>query len=213
MSAVRRTSGPDCASTSLWRDFIGKRVNGLRNVLPEILETERLVVRVARPGDGPMLNRAILESREELKRWLGWVTPPPTVEQSELSCRRAYARFLLNEDLMAFFILRESGALVGGSGLHRANWELRRFEVGYWGRTAYRGRGLITEGVRALAEHALRELAASRVFLTTDERNIASRRLAERAGFELEGTLRNERLDLDGKFRNTCVFSRVHRPE
>ena len=138
MSAVRRTSGPDCASTSLWRDFIGKRVNGLRNVLPEILETERLVVRVARPGDGPMLNRAILESREELKRWLGWVTPPPTVEQSELSCRRAYARFLLNEDLMAFFILRESGALVGGSGLHRANWELRRFEVGYWGRTAYR---------------------------------------------------------------------------
>ena len=185
----------------------------VQNVFPEVLETERLVVRVARPGDGPMLNGAILESREELKRWLGWVTPPPTVEQSESTCRRAYARFLLNEDLMALFTLRGSGVLVGGSGLHRANWELRRFEVGYWGRTAYCGRGLITEGVRALAEHALRELAASRVFLTTDERNIASRRLAERAGFDLEGVLRNERLDLEGKFRNTCVYSRVRRPE
>lgn len=177
--------------------------------LPESIETNRLLVRVARPGDGLMFNDAILESEDQLKRWLGWVNPLPSLQESEASCRRAYARYLLNEDLMAFLIEKTSGRLVGGSGLHNANWRLRQFEMGYWGRTSALGAGLITEGVVALAEHALHALGASRVFLTTDEKNSASWRLAERAGFQLEGTLRNERLNLQGEFRNTRVYSRI----
>ncbi|HEY9023042.1 MAG TPA: GNAT family protein [Burkholderiaceae bacterium] len=179
------------------------------DLLPERLETERLVVRVARPEDAAAYNAAILESRPALERWLGWVTPAPSPDDSLRDCKRAYARFLLNEDLMALFFLRDGGALVGGSGLHKANWTLRQFEVGYWGHPRYGGRGLMTEGVRALAEHALHELGASRVFLTVDDRNVASWRLAERAGFQLEGVLRNERLDLEGRLRDTRVYARV----
>jgi RimJ/RimL family protein N-acetyltransferase len=179
------------------------------DTLPDRLVTRRLVVRVARPGDGAAFNEAVLESLPALSPWLGWVHPPPSLEQSEFSCRRAYARFLLNEDLMALFFLRDSGVLVGGSGLHHANWKLRHFEVGYWGRTRYAGQGFITEGVQALTDHALLSLKATRVSLTTDERNAASWRLAERAGFELEGTLRNERLDLAGGLRSTRVYARI----
>ena len=177
--------------------------------LPESLETDRLLVRVARPGDGAMFNAAIVESCEQLKPWLGWVYPPPSLAESEASCRRAYARFLLNEDLMAFFIDKASGALVGGSGLHHADWQLRQFEVGYWGHSRFLGKGFITEGVAALTEYALQQLGANRVFLTTDELNMASWRLAERAGFQLEGTLRNDRLNIQGQLRNTRVYSRV----
>lgn len=114
--------------------------------LPESIETARLLVRVARPGDGPMFNEAIVESCEDLKHWLGWVYPPPSVDESEASCRRAYARFLLNEDLMALFIHKESGHLVGGSGLHNANWKLRQFEVGYWAGLAIEARALSLKG-------------------------------------------------------------------
>jgi len=181
----------------------------LLNKLPEQLETARLVVRVARPGDGAAFNEAVVDSIGKLAPWLSWVTPPPSLEASETSCRRAYARFLLDEDLMALFFLKSNGVLVGGSGLHDADWTLRRFEMGYWGRSGHGGQGLVTEGVRCLADHALDVLGASRVFLTTDERNIGSWRLAERAGFTLEGTLRNERLDLEGRFRNTRVYARV----
>lgn len=140
---------------------------------------------------------------------MGWVAPAPTVEQSEANCRRAYARYLLNEDLMAFFFLKEGGTLIGGSGLHKANWDLRQFEVGYWSRTGYGGQGLMTEGVKALAEHALNELAANRVFLTVDARNVRSCLLAERAGFLLEGTLVKERLNVQGQWRDTRVYART----
>jgi RimJ/RimL family protein N-acetyltransferase len=177
--------------------------------LPESLHSERLLIRVARPGDGAMFNAAILDSQADLAPWLGWVRPAPTLAQSEASCCAAHERFLRNEDLMAFFLSRDTGELVGGSGLHKADWTLRQFEVGYWGRTRFAGTGLMTEGVRALARHAIDVLGANRVFLTTDERNLRSRRLAERAGFEYEGTLRKDRLDLDSRLRNTRVYAIV----
>lgn len=179
------------------------------NALPEQLESPRLLIRVAKPGDGPVFNEAVLSSLSELAPWLSWVSPQPTLEQSEFDCRRAYARYLLNEDLMVFFFAKDSGALVGGSGLHGADWTTRRFEVGYWCRTGYGGRGLMTEGVRFLSDYALRELGANRVFLTCDDKNVRSWKLAERAGFELEGTLVNERLNLQGHLRSTRVYART----
>lgn len=179
------------------------------NHLPEQLETERLLIRVPRPGDGPVFNEAVLESLPQLAPWLGWVTPPPTLEQSEASCRRFHARWLLNESLVVFFFLKDTGRLVGGSGLHDADWTLRRFEIGYWCRAGHEGQGLMTEGVRALAEHALGQLGANRVFITCDERNVRSWKLAERAGFRHEGTLVNERLDLQGRLRTTRVYART----
>lgn len=57
------------------------------SLLPEEIQTERLLVRVARPGDGAMFNHAIVESLADLEPWLGWVTPAPTLEASEQSCR------------------------------------------------------------------------------------------------------------------------------
>ncbi len=91
--------------------------------------------------------------------------------------------------------------------MHNANWQLRSFEVGYWGRTQYLGAGLISEGVAALVSYALDNLMANRVFLTMDERNLASQRLAERVGFEYEGTLRQDHMSIQGGLRNTRVYS------
>ncbi|EGH34394.1 GCN5-related N-acetyltransferase, partial [Pseudomonas syringae pv. japonica str. M301072] len=79
------------------------------------------------------------------------------------------------------------------------NWQLRSFEVGYWGRTQYLGAGLISEGVAALVSYALDNLMANRVFLTMDERNLASQRLAERVG--------HDRMSIQGGLRNTRVYS------
>lgn len=181
----------------------------MESSLPEKIESNRLIIRVAAPGDGEIFNAAITESLDRLAPWLSWVTPSPTIEESEFSCRRAYARFLLNEDLMVFFIQKSDGALVGGSGLHNANWGTRIFEIGYWGHARHSGQGLITEGVAALSEYAIHNLGATRVFLTTDEKNTASWKLAERAGFDLEGVLRNERKNHFGHFRNTRVYSKI----
>ncbi len=155
--------------------------------LPEMIESERLLIRVPMPGDGKLLYDAINDSYNELKLWLPWVNSLPSLEECEFTCKKAYAKFLLKEDLMLLLFLKKENILIGSSGLHDINWLLRRFEIGYWGRTGFLKNGLITEGVNAIVQYALTQLNANRIYLTVDDNNISSYKLAERIGFELEG--------------------------
>ena len=181
--------------------------------VPERLLTERLIIRCAQPGDGAALNAAVCESLEQLRPHVPWAGAVPTLEESEANCRKAQARFRLREDLM--LLIFESGAdgaegeLLGGTGLHRMDWKVRRFEIGYWRRSGREGRGIVTEAVHALARMAFDGLQAQRVELRIDNVNQRSWRVAERAGFTLEGVLRHESLAPDGALRDMRVYSKV----
>lgn len=65
-------------------------------------------------------------------------------------------------------------------------------ETGYWIGPAARGRGYVTEAVRAVAAHAF-ERGLYRLELLAATGNLASQRVAERAGFTREGVLRKAR--------------------
>ena len=56
--------------------------------VPERIETERLVLRVPRAGDGPLVNDAIGASHAELAPWMPWAGTMPSVDESEAHCRR-----------------------------------------------------------------------------------------------------------------------------
>lgn len=177
--------------------------------LPERLESPRLLLRTAMPGDGRLVNDAVVESWDELAPWLPWVHPLPTIEQTETFCRDAWARYRDDEELALLLFTRDSGEFVGAAGLHQIDWSLRQFEVGYWLRSSATGQGLASEATRALADFTLQHLRATRVWLAMDSRNLRSAAVAERAGFLREGTLRNERLDTQGHLRDTTIYSRV----
>ena len=59
--------------------------------------------------------------------------------------------------------------------------------VGYWLKREARGRGVMTEAVRAGAGRAQNATRSAHLTLTTDPANIASQRVAERAGFSRVG--------------------------
>ena len=101
-----------------------ERVSVLKPLLldiPETLETPRLVLRPPRPGDGPLVNAAVLESLPELQPWMPWADPAPTVEESEEFARRAHAAFLGRKELNWLFVLKETGDLAGIGGIHSVN--------------------------------------------------------------------------------------------
>jgi hypothetical protein len=98
--------------------------------IPEEFETERMVIRAARPGEGAAVNAAIVESLAELKPWMMWGQAAPTVEESEAHGRKAHAKFHAREDLIYRGWLKENGASAVGSGLHCIDWSVPRFEIG-----------------------------------------------------------------------------------
>jgi ribosomal-protein-serine acetyltransferase len=137
--------------------------------------------------------------------------------QSELTCRQMALRFAQRSDLTLFMFDRSAdGAcarLVGGTGLHRMDWNVPRFEIGYWCRPSVQGRGLVTEAVQALTRFAFDALRARRVELRMSSANTKSRAVAERCSFTLEGVLRQDSLSPQGQPRDTMVFARVRGAE
>lgn len=184
--------------------------------VPEHVLTERLLLRPPRPGDGAMMCEAVLASLDELRPWMPWARQPTTPEASEAHARRMHARFALREDLTYLMLERDGeggGRLLGSTGLHRIDWSVPRFEIGYWRRSDAGGRGLVTEAVQALAHLAFETLRAERVEIRMDARNSASVKVAERAGFSFEGLLRHETRAVDGSLRDTSVYARVRGAE
>ena len=88
-------------------------------------------------------------------------------------------------------IRREDEALVGCLWTKHTDWVAKITEVAYAVAPHARGFGLAAEAVDGLAIALLLEHGLQRVELRVAPGNVASRRVAEKAGFTYEGLLRN----------------------
>jgi RimJ/RimL family protein N-acetyltransferase len=78
--------------------------------------------------------------------------------------------------------------LLGVIGLHRQ--EAGRAELGYWMSRESRGRGLATQAATEVCRYAVEVLGLDVVYWTAIAGNEASRRIAERVGFQVFGPVR-----------------------
>ena len=101
---------------------------------------------------------------------------------------------------------RAAGRIVGSIGLFHADWEVRSTEVGYGVRGTERRKGYASEALAGVARWALTEGGIQRAWLTANTDNVASIRVAEKAGFRREGTLRRAGLEEDG-LHDLALFS------
>ncbi|MCL4264275.1 MAG: GNAT family N-acetyltransferase [Anaerolineae bacterium] len=177
---------------------------------PYSFDTERLTIRGPLPGDGVRVRTAVLESQAELKEWMPWAIDIPSEEEYEVRVRQGQLRFLGREDLWMMLLLKNTDIIIGGSGLHRINWSVPRFEIGYWVRTPYGGQGYITEAVAGITEFAFQQLGANRVEIRCDAENVRSAAIPQRLGFIHEATLVNEsRHHLTSVLRDTMIFAKT----
>jgi len=187
-----------------------KQVAAGELVFAEEFHTERLIIRAPRLEDAEVLWQSVMNSHVALKEWMPWARDMQTLEQTTINLRQAIADFVTRKDLRLHMFLKETGEFVGSSGLHRINWDVRKFEIGYWIDSKFEGKGLMTEACVAITNFAFKDLKANRVEVRCDSENVRSRSVAERAGFSVEGILRNDALSVDGKtLRDTCIYALV----
>lgn len=179
----------------------------VRPAFPMQIETARLLLRAPREGDGAEMNIAIRETYADLREWMEWASYLPEVEETEQRRRTARSRFLAGEDFNITAYLKTTGAFVLCAGLHPLDWNVPKFEIGYWCRAAYQGNGYVTETVCALTRIALDVFGANRIEIRCDARNLRSRRVAERAGYTQEATLKNDVVAPDGSLRTTMIYA------
>lgn len=89
------------------------------------------------------------------------------------------------------FAIEVDGEAAGGIGLFLQE-DVARYsaELGYWLGEAHWGRGIATAAVRGFTDYAFRAFDLCRIHAVVFEWNPASRRVLEKAGYELEGRMR-----------------------
>ncbi len=107
---------------------------------------------------------------------------------------------------MNFAIRSADDSLIGGCGFHDfQEGQSHLAEVGYWLAKPFWGRGIMTAAAELLCRLAFKELGLAKITAHVFPPNLASARVLEKCGFQLEGYLRQHFLK-DGKFLDARLF-------
>ena len=167
------------------------------------LSGPRVVLRPWRADDVDAVTAACQDP--EIQRWTQ--VPVPYEREHAEGFVGAIADGTLADGGALFAVVsRESGHLIGSVGLFPP--QNGSGEIGYWTVAAQRGRGLTAEAVRVLSEWAFAERGLHRLELVVDPGNSGSRRVAERAGFQAEGLVRQRFLHR-GVPTDSVLYSRL----
>jgi len=108
-----------------------------------------------------------------------------------LTDARSWVRHARSQDPITDFAIVVNGEAAGGIGFELQRDVARRSaELGYWLGEAHWGRGIVTEGVRALTRLMFSNFDLNRIYSTVFDGNPASVRVLEKAGFTFEGRMR-----------------------
>lgn len=178
----------------------------LRSALSLPIQSERIVLRELVLDDCTDRYVAWLQDTE-VNQWLEtrW-------SQQDLSSVREFvARVTADPNsALAAIVVRESQKHVGNIKIGPIDWVHKRAEISYFiGERDVWGLGLASEAIKLMTERALGSLGLERVQASLYEPNLGSARALEKAGFELEGTLRNA-LHIGGGARaNQLIYGKL----
>lgn len=153
---------------------------------PVELSDDRLLLRLPVRADVGDITRACRDP--ELQLWIPVPVPYERIhaEQWIDDTERSWAE---DRELRWVIIEPEVGpGPIGAIGLHARDATMR--EIGFWMAPWARGRGVMTDAVRLVCRWGFAELGLGRIEWWANVGNYASRRVAEKAGFTMEGTAR-----------------------
>lgn len=87
---------------------------------------------------------------------------------------------------------------------------LRGAHIGYWVAEEYANKGITTKAVEMLSEFSFAKMGLHRIEINLRPENVASRKVAQKAGYHLEGE-RPRYLHIDGQWRDHLCFVRENR--
>lgn len=176
---------------------------------PERYETNDFIIRSYHAGDGPLVREAVVSSYDHLKTFIHWASPDQTELESEKIARRLRAHYLLGKDYTLGIWTPDEKEVLGGTGFHLRDGppEWRNAEIGMWIRADRAHKGLGTAVLKALLEWGFSDWPFERLSWRCDPENLASIRVAEKAGLEREGVFRSQQLLKDGRRRDSVCYA------
>lgn len=158
-----------------------------------ILETERLYLRRLEQTDFDALCK-ILKDEEVMYAYEHAFSDAEVHEWLDRQLGR-YAEYGFG---LWAVILKKNGELIGQCGITMQDWNGRQVpEIGYLFQKAFWHKGYATEAATACRDYAFGTLGLKEIFSIIRDNNFASRRVAERVGMSVTGSLTKHYYGMD----------------
>jgi RimJ/RimL family protein N-acetyltransferase len=152
----------------------------------------------------PVFQELVLE--EEIRRFTMVPTRPDRHFAANWVAR--YERGWAEGSRAGFAILDGDATVAGFAGIFGLDEPGAEGEIGYLVAAEARGRGIAGRSVALLTRWGFDELGLERIELRIDSANAASARVAERAGYHLDGVLRSKHFK-EGLRTDLGIWSRL----
>lgn len=101
---------------------------------------------------------------------------------------KRFIEMATKDDPIHIFAIEVNGEAVGGIGIHPQSDILRNnAEMGYWLAEPFWGKGIISDAIRQMVDHAFKNFSINRIYARPFGTNIASQKVLEKNHFVLEG--------------------------
>jgi ribosomal-protein-alanine N-acetyltransferase len=179
---------------------------------PVVLTSGDVTLRPLRVRDRAQWNRVRNTNRQWLAPWEATLPKVPGVESSVelprffqmVSSNNREGRAGRAISLVIWFQGRLVGQITMGGIIFGA---LRGGHIGYWIDSAHANQGITTKAVEMMTEYGFEVLYLHRIEINLRPENAASRRVAEKSGYHLEGE-RPRFLHIDGHWRDHICYVR-----
>ena len=149
---------------------------------------------LARHGDNPNI---AINQRESFPH-------PYTIEHA-----RNWIQFIKENEVKTRFVIATKNEAIGEIGVViQPDVHLYSAEIGFWVGENFWGQGIMTQAVSWMMDYCFKELGLRRVFADVIEYNLASQKVLQKCGFQLEGLFRDNVFKND-EFHNQLVFARL----
>jgi len=168
---------------------------------------ENVKLRLVVPDDAESLYEQIEKTRPQLAKYMPWGDATKSVADERKFLE--YCQVQMEDQKLWNASIIIDGKPVGMIDLHNIDFDNKHAEIGYWLGGEFQGNGVMTDCLNKILAVGFDELGLHKIKLLAEEVNLASNAVAKKAGFVLEGQLKDE-IYSDGKFHDANLYAIVH---
>ncbi len=174
------------------------------------LRTDRLIIRLARPGDAEAIAAYYTADATHMRQY-----SPPSLEMLDeaywrLQIDRIKQEYDAGLSVRTFLFEHDDRTIVGAANLSAIiRGVFQACFLGYTISESHEGRGLMYEALQALIGYAFDELNLHRIMANYQPSNRRSAALLERLGFKIEGTAKGY-LFINGAWQDHVMTAKTN---
>ena len=178
--------------------------------ITNLLSNDQLQLTLLKVDDANDIFQATLLSIDSLRKFpasLPWALQSPSVQNSIDYCQKCILEANRNMTFTYVIRLNISHRFVGILRLNQIQWDIPCVTLGFWGSTAFKKHGYMTQALELLIKYLKENLKVKRIEAFVDMENERAKKLCLRTGFVLDEVMENSaKSPIDATLKSIGIY-------